>query len=767
MNNKNVGAPASGLDLREILYIVFRHKWMIGLVSLAAIAAAASLPFVHPMPFQSEAKLYIKYVLERDRSETQLGGTDTQVKSPDERGENILNSELEILTSFDLAQQVVGVIGPERILATEGGGTNSVRAAAAICRNLTTEVPRRTSVVRIVFHDRDPALVQPVLRQLIEAYLKRHVQVHQEVGVFNDFLTREVDQRRAELAQTEEELRKAKERAHIFSLPDQKQACTAAITRLQQEIIDAQCDLAEHRAAAEEIARSLHVETPALTNDASRSQRVATVSPEVVSEYRSVCDLTDTLLRREQEMLLTYTPASSMVRALKEQLAAAQESKTKLETENPGLLQAPPSAPSSGTPLTQGTDQGATLAMEMSRVSGLQARIETMKEELQKTREQAASLENVEGPIMELQRKLTLDETNYSRFSQTLEQSRVDEKIAEAKDLNISIIQEPSPPFRDNIKLIEAMAGVLFGGIAAAFGLAFVLEIYVDRSVKRPREIETKLRLPLFMSIPMLNGNGKHRELGGGARRKLLAAASSEAGEGPDSEANGDGPGGSGLGGHPGGIVAWDAYPGLRPFSDALRDRLLTDFELRNMTHKPKLVAVTGCGEGAGASTIAAGLAASLSETGEGNVLLVNMNIENGGTAHFQRGGLAYGLDEALESDKREQAQVQNKLYMVSEAGNGSNLPAALPKRFQNLVPRLRASDYDYIIFDMPRLTRISITPRLARFMDKVLMVVESEKTDGEVAKRANALLVESKADVGIVLNKVRSYLPKRLRQEL
>jgi Mrp family chromosome partitioning ATPase len=79
----------------------------------------------------------------------------------------------------------------------------------------------------------------------------------------------------------------------------------------------------------------------------------------------------------------------------------------------------------------------------------------------------------------------------------------------------------------------------------------------------------------------------------------------------------------------------------------------------------------------------------------------------------------------------------------------------------------MKASDYDYIIFDMPPVTQISVTPRLARFMDTVLLVVEAEKTHHDVAQRAAALLGESRANVAVVMNKTRSYVPKRLLQEL
>jgi polysaccharide biosynthesis transport protein len=90
-----------------------------------------------------------------------------------------------------------------------------------------------------------------------------------------------------------------------------------------------------------------------------------------------------------------------------------------------------------------------------------------------------------------------------------------------------------------------------------------------------------------------------------------------------------------------------------------------------------------------------------------------------------------------------------------------------VPRQFSNIVPRLKASDYDYIIFDMPPVGQTTITAKVARFMDMVLMVVESNKTDRDVARRAWTLLAESKATVATVLNKHRRYVPVWLQPDL
>jgi Mrp family chromosome partitioning ATPase len=204
----------------------------------------------------------------------------------------------------------------------------------------------------------------------------------------------------------------------------------------------------------------------------------------------------------------------------------------------------------------------------------------------------------------------------------------------------------------------------------------------------------------------------------------------------------------------------------MKSYHDALRDRLVTYFDVRDMTHKPKLIAVTGCSPGSGVSSVATGLAASLSETGDGNVLLVDMKGQKGAAHAFFQGKPACGLAEALENETRNSAQVDEKLYVVAAGSVDQKLQRIIPQQFSQFVPKLKASDYDYIIFDMPPVAQTSITAKVARFMDMVLMVVEAERTDRDVAKRATTLLTESKASVAAVLNKRRRYVPSWLLEE-
>ena len=87
-------------------------------------------------------------------------------------------------------------------------------------------------------------------------------------------------------------------------------------------------------------------------------------------------------------------------------------------------------------------------------------------------------------------------------------------------------------------------------------------------------------------------------------------------------------------------------------------------------------------------------------------------------------------------------------------------------KKFFDMMPNLKASDFDYIIFDMPPLDQTSPTWGMAAFMDKLLLVVEAEKNNREVIKRSYGKLIAERNNVAVVVNKARSYVPKWLDGE-
>src|SRR5258706_8230462 len=299
-------AASPGLSVGDIYYILFRHKWKIVSISGIGIAAALILPFFWPRPYQSEAKLFIRYVVEnRGPTISQVGANDSRVKSPDERGENIINTELEILTSLDLAYEVATNLPPE-ILAKLSATSKPYEAAAMISRGLIPEAPKNSDVIRLSFQNSDPSTAQVVLSKVIETYFARHAKIHHAVGVYDSVFTEEKDKLRKDLADTEELLRQAKTNAQIISLQEDKKLYTEQMGRLQQQIFDTQADLAERRSALAEFTKTLRpastdtniggTNSVAAADHDTKSNSLAVAAgtptpPEKISQYKRISDL--------------------------------------------------------------------------------------------------------------------------------------------------------------------------------------------------------------------------------------------------------------------------------------------------------------------------------------------------------------------------------------------------------------------------------------------------------------------------------------------
>jgi polysaccharide biosynthesis transport protein len=345
-----------------------------------------------------------------------------------------------------------------------------------------------------------------------------------------------------------------------------------------------------------------------------------------------------------------------------------------------------------------------------------------------------------------LERKREMDEANYKYFAASLEKARVDEALDPSKMPNISAVQRPSPPMLETKMRNKIALGLAGSGIALGVALALLRGLALNRTVGRPLQLETQLHIPLMLSIPYSNGRNGHLVLPPNGSPANLGALSTQRR-------------------HPK-LAPWEMGHFIRPYCDAIRDRLGLYFEVNHLTHKPKLVGVTAFSDDAGASTLAAGLAASLSETNDGKVLLVDVNLGPEEVHPFFKGKPAYPLNKALKPSDSIASAAEN-LYLATVGSPNTGGPAQLGlKKFFDMMPNMKASDFDYIIFDMPPLEQTSPTWGMAAFMDKLLVVVEAEKNNREVIKRSYGKLISERNNVAVVVNKTRSYVPKWLDAE-
>ena len=461
----------------------------------------------------------------------------------------------------------------------------------------------------------------------------------------------------------------------------------------------------------------------------------ATPSSAETQQYQILVDRLTELRKAAVEMSARYTSGNSLVKANEAQMAEIDRQKRALDSKFPELGSL--AASSAGGPQ-------ADLVSERTKLAGIIAKVDTLKARLPEVQERIKQLSDRGPAIAELESRKELEEANYKYFQGALQKARIDEALDPSKIPNITAVQLPSAPTlvtttRDRIAL-----GLAGGGLALGIAFSLLSDLLLNRKVKRPLELERQLSVPLLISIPDAGSNGLLR----------LPFGSKHAGGGPAPSGNGRAP-----------AAPWSPGHFIRPYCEVIRDRFSLYFELHQLTHKPKLIGVAAFSSEAGTSTLAAGLAATLSETDDGKVLLVDANLGPTDVHPFFKGKPAYSLASALESAELMNPASEN-LYLATVGSAQKGIAQLGVKKFFDLMPNLKASNYDYIVFDMPPLSQTSPTWGMSAFMDKMLLVVEAEKNDRDVVKRGYAKLQAERNNVSVVFNKARSFGPKWLSSE-
>ena len=682
-----------GIGLEEVVYSLRRHKGLILCFSLLGILAAVAAGIAKPPRYVSEAKLLLHYA--------------SEVKGIDPK-------ETAILSSLDLATQVVAIVGAEKILSKNGGGDDPENAVEIIA--LGTEVSYSNApIVTLSFQNHDREICQPVLEAIIHAYMLKHLEVYTGPEVFDEYWVKDLGQK---LAQADDAFKKAKLEAGMTSAEDSK-PLEKKIIQTQQELAAARRDLAQKQQRLKQW---------------SPGQRIA---DSTVRDYTNCLSELEQLEKQEHELLWRgYKETHPLVQKVRGQLRNLSVQRAQLEMNYPGLTQV---TAVEGEPSSK--PAGWDRAQETIEIDRLSTRVISLASSLTNLQAQAVRGHELAPKILELQLQRDHLRTNYDAVVTQLAKATANASIKDDNIVKISIVQNPTPPLLRVYDTLKLAGSLLAGCIGFGIGLAFFLDRALDRSIKGSLDVERYLHLPIFLAIP---DTSLTRPSSRNSRAPLQVVGATN--------------GVPKRNGSAARIVVrpQDQSHSLGGYAVGLRERVWTYFEIRGMDLKqPKLVGVTGCGRGTGVSTIASGLAAELSKSGEGNVLLVDVSGEKRPARSFYLNKPSCPVTEVLQPQGRAGAQVRDRLYVACLDEDGqTDVPVLRAKRFNSVVPKLKASDYDYIVFDMPPVSTTSPTPRLAAYLDLTLLILEPERTQQKAAIKATELMWEARANVTAVLNK-------------
>jgi uncharacterized protein involved in exopolysaccharide biosynthesis/Mrp family chromosome partitioning ATPase len=724
------------LSLRDLFYIGFRHKGKMLAWFLTVMVGVTAFTFLTPETYRSTAKLLLR--LGRESVTLDPTATTGPVISVSQSRANEIQAELEILQSQELIERLVSALGPEVVcqqaaikeavlewLSLKAPASNRSSAVQVVMENLETSA--RSNIIRLSYKAGNPQLAQKILAKLMELYLEMHITVHQTHGAY-EFFVQQSEELRHKLSQYEKDLQRLKDESGFSSLDEQLKLLLGQISAMEEEIGRTSAEMKSSRAKMQ------------------RLEQIVAELPEqvVISETTGLPSTAAEAMRQEMFRLRleeskiqkNYQDDSRMVESINAQISDA---KAMLDREK-----------DTHTQVTQGpnaTHQQLQLALlnEQAALANHQSKLEAQRQQLAEAKGRLKTLNETEVTIRNLTREISVHETNYLRYSDNLEQARIEQAMEKQRIANINVVQQATLPVRPtrprkSFNLIVGLCMATFGALTLA-----MLSQYLDHTIQTPEQVEDCLQLRTLAFIPRGRpGRAFAVAMYRGFSRILRKNTV----------------------GRP---VPWEVPVHLRKHYDTLGERLTSSLNGHRRV-VPYALGVVGCRRGEGVSTVTASLATVLSQRIKERILLVDANNTSPTVHRLFHVHPAPGFtDNMANGQKRVVQQVANQKFDIVAAGKmNGKVPQAFEsdgfRRFLNLV----GIHYRLIVIDMPPLFETSHTARLAGLCDGVILVVEAEQARREVARQAKQELLRWKADlVGVVLNKRRFYIPKWLYHKL
>ncbi|MGG1678262.1 CpsD/CapB family tyrosine-protein kinase [Neobacillus sp. NRS-1170] len=192
------------------------------------------------------------------------------------------------------------------------------------------------------------------------------------------------------------------------------------------------------------------------------------------------------------------------------------------------------------------------------------------------------------------------------------------------------------------------------------------------------------------------------------------------------------------------------------PISEQYRT-IRTNIQYSSVDEELRTIMITSSGPAEGKSTTAANLAITFAQLGK-RVLLVDADLRKP-TVHntFAVNNLVGFTTVLTKQAKLENAVLatEEKHLFILTSGPIPPNPAELlsSKSMEQFIEEAKR-EFDYVLFDTPPLLAVADPQILANQCDGSILVVYSEKTEIEKAKKAKELLANAQSKLlGVVLN--------------
>ena len=527
--------PAGGgFGVREILYILFRHKWKIVFLAIVSMVVGFPVVLLQPETYQSTAKLMIKI------SRAPLSGFEgSEVPEEGAPRHDIAAMDVgDIMGSPDLARLVVDTMGPEKILYRPprtsslvvflervglGGllerllnqGTDEpppsdeyLRLAAQNTIQGGLSIKDRFNVVTVSYTAFDPRQAKSVLQAIIESYMPRHIAVHTP-AIGEDFFKARAAAARKVLEQAQLKLETFRLKNNIISPEMQETNLLEQESNLQTRITEAGAALRASeqkiRVYEEQLAK-LPRAKPAVRGQAPQPAAPARQeSAKSLMLAKELRDLKKDKVRLEQRFLPGARELDNIANEIEATQKELDDELKQLETEARNLpapvteivngVQVPVDPQRQQIMLLVATEKGDQ-ASHKAELGDLRGQLSTVRAELNR-------LARLGAEWAELSHTVAMKRELDSSAERAYDRSQTRQKLDELQASYVSVAQEPTLPMGPSNRnrsrnLVLVFCFAIFGSMGAAFVFDFM-----NRTLRTNDDVEKHLGLPVLVTVSL------------------------------------------------------------------------------------------------------------------------------------------------------------------------------------------------------------------------------------------------------------------------
>ncbi len=699
--------------LTDVLRTISQHRWLVLGALVAALAAAVAFGLLTTPQFKATTLI----TLEREREDA------LNIASPDarERGADAVSVETEarLLKSRDVLERVVRKLRLAQPASTEEGEPSAVspstsqppaidpvtRAAMRLQRRIDVQPVRATSLLEVSVTADSAQTAADLTNAVTEAYIAWKLDSRfRLLGQASRFLSEQIDDAKATLAQREESLLAFSRRKNILSVDPRNNVALTRLDTLSRDLATATADRLTKEARESEL-RNAHPDSLA-----------ETISSGLVVQLRS----DQARLEREyDDKLSIYKP----------DWPAMQQLKTRIEQGRQHL-----------DAVVQETVRKAREAARAD-VLAAQRREELLQDSLKSEQSQAMS---VNSDLVEYN-KLRIDaETQRSLVDNLLKRRAEIEVLTRVegdKVSNIRVVERalpPTSPFRPSYSL-NLLLG-LISGVMLGVGLAFGAE-YMDRSLRTPEQVTRYLNLPVLGVIPAA----------GRALARIDQTALSRGTPGGEESA-------LDLPGAPLPKASIELLPHTLSRSTlAEAYRAFRTSLLLSSAARPRCLAVTSALPLEGKTTTTMNLAVVLAQLGK-SVLLVDADLHHSRLHETFHVSNATGLVTVLTGQTEAASAIKEteipNLSLLPAGPTSPNPSGLLSSGTMRRFLDGAMSRYDFVVVDTPPVLAVADAVVLGHLTGGVILCVHGGKTPRAVVIRARDELLRSNVRIlGVLLN--------------